>query len=68
MAKNVSSIISDIILKVRCEKGVSFLYVKIEQLFEGGFVKILDYPRESVCMVYIERLCSIFIIGKFGIF
>jgi len=41
---------------------------KIEQLFEGGFVKIFDYPRESVCMVYIEKSCSIFIIGKFRIF
>jgi hypothetical protein len=41
---------------------------KMEQLFKEGFVKIFDYPRESVCMVYTKRLCSIFIIGKFGIF
>jgi len=36
--------------------------------FLRGFVKILDYSGENVYMVYIERVCSIFIVGRFGVF
>ncbi len=50
------------------KEGFHFLMSESVQFLQGGFVKILDYSGENVYMVYIERVCSIFIVGRFGVF